>query len=345
MAIISVKPDSKMIPSIVKYLSLNRKGNYWYSTKDTASAVMAITEYIKITKELNPDFDGNLYVNGKKITSFKFTKDDLGKAGKKIEIPFGEGLVSGTNKIKFEMKGTGMMYYTLYLKYHTDEENIRQGDDGFNITRKFYLLESGQSSDEKKEIPLNDRGEMVIKSQDIIVVELEINGYQDSEYLIIEDPKPAGCEYVPDEIDGNYRDRQFPWNYWFTHRELRDEKCAYFTTYYHGDTRKITYKLRAETPGIFHVMPARAYLMYTGEVNGNSDEAIINISDNKEKIGNVSVPVTLSEMKRFNPSVKIEEKKKDNHISLITLFIVFAAVIVIAVIIVKNIKKRVRSEQ
>ena len=329
MALISVKPESKLIPSIVKYLSLNRKGNYWYSTKDTASAVMAITEYIKITKELNPDFNGNLYVNGKKITSFKFTKDDVGKAGKKVEIPFGEGLVSGINKVKFEIKGSGMLYYNIYLKYHTDAENIMPGDSGFNITRKFYLLEAGKSSDEKKEIPLNDRGEMEVKSQDIILVELEINGYQDSEYLIIEDPKPAGCEYVPDEIEGYSLDEK--WDYWFTHRELRDEKCAYFTSYYHGDSRKITYKLRAETPGIFHVMPAMAYLMYTGEVNGNSDEGIINISDNKEKIGPTPVPVTLSEMRRFNPSVKIEEKKKETPLSLVTILIVLPAVIVLAI--------------
>jgi hypothetical protein len=95
MALISVKPESKLIPSIVKYLSLKRKGNSWYSSKDTASAVMAITEYVKITKELNPDFHGNLYVNGKKISSFKFTKDDIGTSGKKIEISFGEGLVPG----------------------------------------------------------------------------------------------------------------------------------------------------------------------------------------------------------------------------------------------------------
>ena len=329
MALISVKPESKLIPSIVKYLCLNRKGNSWYSSKDTASAVMAITEYVKITKELNPDFNGTLYVNGKQITSFKFAKDDIGTSGKKIEIPFGEGLTSGANKIKFEMKGSGLLYYNIYLTYHTDEEHIMPADSGFNITRKFYLVEPGQSSDEKKEIPVNDRGEMEIKSNDLILVELEISGYQDSEYLVIEDPKPAGCEYVPDKVESYSLDEQ--WDYWFTHRELRDEKCVCFTTYYHGDSSKITYRLRAETPGIFHVMPARAYLMYTGEVFGNSDEAIISISDNKEKTGPTPVPVTLSEMRKFNPSVKIEEKKIENSISLKTLLVVIVAVIVLAI--------------
>lgn len=331
MALISVKPESKLIPSIVKYLCVNRKGNSWYSSKDTASAVMAITEYIKITKELNPDFEGNLYVNGKKITSFKFTKDDIGKSGKKIEIPFIDGLTAGANKIKFEMKGSGMLYYSIYLKYYTDEEHIMPADSGFNITRKFYLIEPGQSPDSKKEIPLSDRGEMEIKSNDLILEELEISGYQDSEYLVIEDPRPAGCKYVPDEIEGYSLDEK--WDYWFTHRELRDEKCVSFTTYYHGDTSKITCKLRAETPGIFHVMPARAYLMYTGEVKGNSDETIINISDNKEKIGPTPVPVTLSEMRQFNPSVKIEEKKIENGISLNILLVVIVAVIVLAIIL------------
>jgi len=331
MALVSVKPESKLVPSIINYLSLNRKGNYWYSTKDTASAVMAITEYLKIAKELNTDFNGNLYVNGKKITSFKFTKDRVGTSGKKIEIPFGEGLIPGTNKVKIEMKGSGMMYYTVYLKYHTDEENIMPADSGFYITRKFYLIEPGKSYDEKKEIPLNDRGEMEIKTHDLILSELEISGYQDSEYLVIEDPKPAGCEYVSDEIEGYSPGEK--WDYWFTHRELRDEKCVSFTAYYHGDSQKITCRLIAETPGKFHVMPARAYLMYTGEIKGNSDETIINISGNKEKIGTSPVPVTLSEMKSFNPSVKIEEKKTESSISLNILPVVIVVVIVLAIIL------------
>jgi uncharacterized protein YfaS (alpha-2-macroglobulin family) len=43
----------------------------------------------------------------------------------------------------------------------------------------------------------------------------------------------------------------------------------------------VTYRLRAETPGIFHVMPARASAMYSPEIGGNSDEVIMKIIDNK----------------------------------------------------------------
>ena len=43
--------------------------------------------------------------------------------------------------------------------------------------------------------------------------------------------------------------------------------------------KKITFKMRAEMPGIFHVMPARAGLMYGEGIEGSSDELIVKISE------------------------------------------------------------------
>ncbi|OQA17004.1 MAG: A-macroglobulin complement component [bacterium ADurb.Bin363] len=286
-ALLAINPQSEIIPKVVRYLSFNRKGNYWYSTKDTAAAVMALTGYIKITKEMNPDFETDFYFNGTKLNTLKFTKDDVGKPGKKIEIPFDQGLLAGKNKVKFDIRGKGMLYYTIYLKYYTSEENVKAWDSGFKVKRTYYLLKENTKDPEKAKVKLENEAE--VKSQDTILVELEVTGSANYEYLIIEDPKPAGCEYESLEVKQNYT----LWNYWYAHKELRDEKCAYFATSYLPGTQKITYKMRAETPGTFHVMPTRAYLMYSPEVGGNSDELILKIRENKkEKTGLTPVPVT-----------------------------------------------------
>jgi len=273
-ALISIKPESELIPKVVRYLSFSRNGNCWYSTKDTAAAVMALTEYIKISKELNPDFTADLYFNGTKLKSVKFTKADVGQAGEKIEIPFDQGLLEGKNTLKFEMKGKGMLYYAAYLRYYTGEENVTSMDSGFKIKRTYYILNPEEQDPEKAKELLGTKGEITVNCQDIILVEDEITGETNYEYMIIEDPKPAGCEYDTDQR-GYYADTN-----WYCHKEERDEKIAYFSTYYRAGIQKVTYRLRAETPGTFHVMPARAYLMYTEEIGGNSDEVILHIKEN-----------------------------------------------------------------
>jgi uncharacterized protein YfaS (alpha-2-macroglobulin family) len=287
-ALLKIKPDSTLIPKVVRYLSTSRNGNYWYSTKDSAAAVMALTGYIKESREMNPDFTADVYLNGTKLDSFKFTKDDVGKPGKEIDIPFDKGLLEGENLIRFEMTGKGVLYYAAYLKYYTGEENVKSASSGFKVTRSYYLLKPGMKDIEKERIKLGSSGNISVNSQDIIQVELNITGSSNYEYIIIEDPKPAGCEF-----DEKQRENTGRWDYWYAHKELRDEKIAYFCTYYHSGSRKVTYRLRAETPGTFHVMPCRAYAMYTKEIGGNSDEMIIQIIEQSgEKIENTPVPVT-----------------------------------------------------
>jgi len=286
-ALLKVKPDSVLIPKVVRYLSTNRNGNCWYSTKDTAAAVMALTGYIKESREMNPDFTADVYLNGTKLDTVKFGKEDVGKPGKEIDIPFDKGLLQGENKVRFEMTGKGVLYYAAYLKYYTGEENVKPASSGFKVSRSYYLLKPGMKDIEKERIKLGSNGTISVNSQDIIQVELNITGASNYEYIIIEDPKPAGCEY-----DEKQRENASEWNYWYAHRELRDEKIAYFCTYYSSGTRKVTYRLRAETPGTFHVMPCRAYAMYTKEIGGDSDEVIIEIKEEVNKAEPTPVPET-----------------------------------------------------
>jgi len=151
--------------------------------------------------------------------------------------------------------------------------------------------------------------------------------------MIIEDPKPAGCEYDTDQR-GYYADTN-----WYCHKEERDEKIAYFSTYYRAGIQKVTYRLRAETPGTFHVMPARAYLMYTEEIGGNSDEVILHIKEGqKEEITSKPVPVTAEEIQALQNQQSssmangTEEAQKQSITPLIGVFVLAGGLICILMI-------------
>ena len=61
--------------------------------------------------------------------------------------------------------------------------------------------------------------------------------------------------------------------------ELRDQKVTFFLSRLPQGTRTLTYRLRAETPGCFDVLPTNGYAMYAPEVRCLSDEANLSIDD------------------------------------------------------------------
>ena len=68
-------------------------------------------------------------------------------------------------------------------------------------------------------------------SGDIIAVRLTVTG-SEWKYLMLEDPIPAGTEFI--ERDNVYELRNRPpwWDYYFTRRELHDDRLAIFQTWF-----------------------------------------------------------------------------------------------------------------
>jgi uncharacterized protein YfaS (alpha-2-macroglobulin family) len=61
--------------------------------------------------------------------------------------------------------------------------------------------------------------------------------------------------------------------------EFRDEKTAFFVRRLARGRHSVSYRLRAEVPGRFSVLPAVVSAMYAPELRGNSDENKVRITD------------------------------------------------------------------
>ena len=61
--------------------------------------------------------------------------------------------------------------------------------------------------------------------------------------------------------------------------EFRDERVAFFVQALARGKHSVSYRLRAEIPGRFHALPARARAMYAPELRANSDEIQIGVED------------------------------------------------------------------
>jgi hypothetical protein len=79
---------------------------------------------------------------------------------------------------------------------------------------------------------------------------------------MVEDPIPAGTEFI--ERDDSYEVKNRPawWEYYFTRRELHDDRMAIFQTHFAQGQQQYFYLLKVVNPGAFQVSPARVEPMY-----------------------------------------------------------------------------------
>ncbi|MGH9930012.1 MAG: hypothetical protein ACREA9_12430, partial [Pyrinomonadaceae bacterium] len=265
-ALARIKPDSPILPKVARWLVSNRhSGYYWDSTKDTAFAILGLIDYLKVSRELLPDYDLEVYLNGENVLT-----EHVSSAGasQTFSIKRKAGEVAGTNDIKIVKRGKGMVYFSSSLDYYTGEEDVAaRGSADLNLTREYLRLEVVEDGYKLKWKTTPLSGE--IHSGDMLVVRLKLNGAK-ARHLLIEDPIPAGAEQV--ENVGNLNldyTSGLDWTDWYSSREFRDNRTVFFLDYFDGNAT-FQYAMRVQVPGQFRVAPARAELMYRASTQSNT---------------------------------------------------------------------------
>jgi len=278
-------PKSETAAGLVKYLLNNRKhATYWNSTRDTALCVEAMADYLRASGEDKPDMTVEIYVDGRKYKEVRITPDNLFGFDNKLVIE-GDGVTTGKHTVEIRRRGKGPVYFNAYLTYFTLEDYITKAGLEIKVERKYYKLNKvdktikvagsrGQALDQKVE--KYEREEIkdmsTLKSGDIIEIELEIESKNDYEYILLEDMKAAGCE--PVEVRSGYNGNDIG-----AYVEYRDERVVLFVMRLARGKHSVSYKTRAEIPGIFSALPTKASAMYAPELKANSDEIKIKIVD------------------------------------------------------------------
>ncbi|MFC1474551.1 alpha-2-macroglobulin, partial [bacterium] len=261
MAFIEADPKNEIIPKAVRYLNLSRRGDHWYSTKDTAIAIMALTRYMSEYEDAKPDYSYTVSVNGAEVKSGVIKPADVSGTGIKIEMA--EDIRNGGNEIKIVKKGHGNLYYYSSLNYFEGAERLEAQDNGIKIERWY-------SSDPEGEKRLKDGAQL--KSGDVIWSHVKLDPSGAYDYVMVEDYLPSGFEVDKTRMDGGRHYRHWM-PYYYVNREVRDEKVVSFYTRMWRDNYHSATPLRAEVPGKVAAMPCRAELMYFPEIGGRSAEA------------------------------------------------------------------------
>jgi alpha-2-macroglobulin len=277
-ALARINSQSALLPKAARWLVANRRnGYYWESTRHTAFAIFALSDYLKVSRELSADYTVEVSLNGKQLLSSRVTAAEAA-AGKPLVIELKGDQVAASNQARVVKRGSGALYASATLDYYTREENTAsQSSKDLTLEREYLRLrvsEEGGKPSWKIE-PLS--GEL--RSGDLIVARLRLRGAR-ARYLMIEDPIPAGCEQIERASGVNLDYSDGRWSDWYNNREFRDQRTVIFADYFDGDAT-FQYAMRVLVPGDFKVAPARAELMYQPTVQANTANIKLNILDKK----------------------------------------------------------------
>lgn len=273
-----------ILPGVVRWLMVARKAEYWETTQETAWAVMALTDWMVATRELEPDYEFTVALNGEAEVSGVATAETALETTE-LQIAVADLLLDEANNISFSRtEGDGNLYYTAHLRSYIAVPSIEPVSRGIAIERVYYL-----ANDETR-TPITRA-----RVGDQIEVTLNIVVTQGLHYVIIEDPIPAGTEAVDPRLQtssivgsppslsrNNPFGRGWGW-WWFSQTELRDEKVVLYATYLPPGNYTFVYRLRVGIAGQYNVIPATGYEFYFPEVYGRSAGLLFTIEPRAEE--------------------------------------------------------------
>ncbi len=286
-AFLLIEPSNALVQPVVKWLVAQSRASRWDSTRDTALAVYALADYVRINHELDVDYTVRVSLNGKLARTYRVNRDNALFFDNRF-ITGDLFLQDGANTLSIEKKGRGNVYWSAYSEYFSLENPIKASGSGLAIQRRFFKLTpkplAASANTPGVLVPAGDQnpGEYTraeiedgaqLQSGQEVEVELAVEAKNDYEYVVFEDMKAAGLE--PEELRSGSS-----WGDGLSSNvELRDDKVAFFVDRLPQGRRVLRYRMRVEIPGRFHALPTNGYAMYAPEARATSDEMRLGVQD------------------------------------------------------------------
>lgn len=270
-----VNPNSPLLPKAAYWLVTHRDEGYWWdSTKQTAFVVYGLIDFLKESGELKPRYSVEVLVNNKVVFTKRFTETDA-FSPTSASVRIGPDQLGRNNRVVIRKQGEGRLYWSLRGEYYSDEKKLTNvASFDLALTREYFKVSPVRENNviRYKMEPLNGP----VQVGDTLAVRLTVIG-SEWKYLMVEDPIPAGTEFI--EHDNLYDLTNKPpwWGWWYTRREFHDDRAAFFQTYFSRGAQEYVYLLKVVNPGVFRVSPAKVEPMYQPSYFATSDPLTLEV--------------------------------------------------------------------
>ena len=261
-----MRPVDPRVYGIVRWLMKTRADDCWYNTRGTAMALYAMSEFLKMSKELAPNYLATVLVNGKVAGMVRFDKASVFEPEIEITVA-GRDLRKGRNELRLTKVGQGNLYYSTTLTQYIARKTIPATvtGAGLSIERAYYKPQSSYfQSEAEGEIGSSVRG---CDGGEVVLVRLTVHSNAYFSHMLIEDCIPAGCEII-DRGNVNYDE----WDRWWSGQDIGDDKVSFYVDELGHGKHVIEYQIRAGFAGTYAALPAQVFSMYDPGIRATTAE-------------------------------------------------------------------------
>ncbi len=291
-AIATIDPASPLLTDAVRYMVLHRRPNgCWNSSYDSAWVLLALSQALKSTGDLQASYTYQATLNGAIMASGSAEGPQGALNPVTAVVPLSQLNAEGPNSLRIKREpGDGRLYYRAYLQVSRPAGDAPAMSSGLYIQREYFT--GGLDCRAVECTPVT---EAELGSAGGLVVRLTVTLPKDMYYVVVEDAIPSGAEVIDPNLKTSRQgfvntdlppDQQFDpqdpfrggWGWWrFGAARIFDDHVRWIAPYLPAGTYTLTYRLSPVLAGEFQVMPAHAWQYYFPEVEGRSAGSVLKI--------------------------------------------------------------------
>jgi len=278
--------------NLTRTLTLSRKvRDHWPSTQENLFAVKALGEYAGLYEEREPQMTVAGRLDEESLGAGEFTA--YTNPPLVFTRPLQAGDAGRRAVIGLEKSGDGRLYYTTRLTYSPAQLQSGAVDAGIEVYREYSVKRDG------KWLLLTE--DMVLRTGEVVKVDLYASLPAERFFVVLEDPVPGGLEPVNRDLataagedaesetgemaHGSYyhgyddwqEQRSFSSRWSFYHRELHHDAVRFYSERLAAGRYHLSYTAQAIAPGEFAALPVHAEEMYAPDIHGIGIPAALKI--------------------------------------------------------------------
>jgi alpha-2-macroglobulin len=295
--LLAARSSHPLAARLARGLLAARRGGAWRNTQETAWSLLALDAYRKAEENAPPDFIARVFLGQAEIWSAPFRGRSLEQP--RTTLPAANVISAGGASLAFDVDGKGRLFYEARLRYAKKVLPSKPLERGFFLKKTLRVVRPEGLEEALKTVP--EASTSTFKGSDLILADLVVVTPSPREFVVIDDPLPAGFEAVDarlattgagynvddaasrsdadddepsdDEVAVGtaYRPSRFL-------REIRDDRVLFFIDHLPAGIFRYRYLARATTLGAFVVPPTKAEEMYSPEVFGRTAAQTIQVT-------------------------------------------------------------------
>lgn len=253
--LLEMRPQSDKIAPMLQWLLFNRQVNDWTNTKAATQAVFTVLNVMHAQGALAQP--SNYQINWAGETkALKFEPLDWTEDLQFVRT--GAQVTPETYQAQITKESPQTDFASLNAVYRAHDVNASP-KGVINVSRAYFLRVKEETENKLRPLAATD----LVRVGDEIEVHLTLNTDSAFEYVLLDDPKPAGFE--SDELVSGWTYQNISF-----YREVKDSATHFFIHWLPRGTVTLRYTLRPTVAGQLHALPAQVQSMYAPEYGAHS---------------------------------------------------------------------------